>query len=428
MNLKKMLWCIQSAAAKAANTSKMNDALQSFVQLTEIRNTMARHLETLPRYAEPVVQIHVDDQIIAEWERAQDTITRLKQTRYDNAKNDRDLNFRKHMVDLNKQAKTDWYDVVLVEEALTNANTKHEMSKIEHDTLHANADVKKETETAVQRYHAYRNKLVAFLREHNYFTWNHAIHQESHSMQVNDLMTRGKYARYLKNMFCKMCDLAFRLVNHRIQTTEYNQLVQNRKQVEKVWTGNYFASNYELKDNREIAFVQKELERHVSQLHTLYVHIANTRGILGEILADTAIRKYRTELFTRFSNNIVKYQLQRLQRKPLLPDSWGAWFRSFFVTKDVNGNYRFVNSTYFRYMAFWFDQNKLINQNSILTVQALNASNDSNSTLCDDLVDFLFLVERPRHQHTLVPTTAAEVFPEPSCPPLSTTTPAIVIK
>lgn len=407
----------------------MQNALHAFVQLTEIRNAMARHIESLPRYAEPIVQIHIEDQIEAEWDRAQNMITRLKQTRYDKSKATRDAQYRHQVVDINKKTGVgEWYDVALVENAQRNADLKKDMMNVEHDAMHDDANVQKEVTDVIHRYTTYHDKLTAFLKAHDFFNWNESQFQHRHNMKVGDLVTRRDYAIYLRGMFRQMCNLAFRLVNHRIQSDEYNQIIQNRKQIEKIFTGNYFSHSYELKDNREIMFAQKDLEKLVAQLHTLYVHIADTRVILGEIIADTAIREYRHFLNTKFTDNNIKYQLQRLQRKPLLPTSWSSWFRGLFVTKDVNGKYRLLNSSYFRYVAFWFEQNKITNQHFILTVDVLNVSTDDAraANICNDLVDFLFLVERPCRPTpaTLLPPTATPVpdvypMPTPSCPPAS---------
>ena len=69
----------------------------------------------------------------------------------------------------------------------------------------------------------------------------------------------------------------------------------------------------------------------------------------------------------------------------LLPTSWIERIKFWFIQTKVNGKYKSTLEDYFRYISFWFEQNKIIND---LKIYNMNINDQNTSNI--DYVNFLF--------------------------------------
>jgi len=169
------------------------------------------------------------------------------------------------------------------------------------------------------------------------------------------------------------------------RVTDTNKSDNHLEQQTKYAKINYFEQHYEFTDDNIIRDKQQLLEKLITVLFVLVKNIKNTYEFLNAIINTYWVKSKGDNFIKRIVKKTTEYNIQRRMNQPLLPTSWMERIKFCFIQTKVNGKYKSSLEDYFRYISFWFEQNKIIND-----IRIYNMNIDDPNTSNVDYVNFLF--------------------------------------
>jgi hypothetical protein len=365
---------------------------ENFVGLTEIKNVFIR----IPSQEIPTCSgyLEINDQIVYNYERTLDQITRLKQSNYNKEKQERELKLAK----LRKISTTnaDYYIGIENDIALNNTHSKLDIANNVYDNTHT-LEIEEEIKLNTKAYSNYIDMIQDFLKKIDYLYVDN-----KHILTREIIMTSENYQQYLTKLFKEIIELSLFISNYRMNDEKIQNSMNNTKNEGRLVTNtnksdnqlerptkfskiNYFEQHYEFTDDNIIRDKQQLLEKLITMLFVLVKNIKNTYKFLNAIINTYWINTKGDNLIKRIVKKTTEYNTQRKMNQPLLPTGWIERIKFCFITPKVNGKYKSTLEDYFRYISFWFEQNKIINDIRIFNM-SINDQNTSNV----DYVNFLF--------------------------------------
>ena len=363
---------------------------ENFVGLTEIKNVFiiipSQEIPTCSGYLE------INDQIVYNYERTLDQITRLKQSKYNKVKQERKLELAK----TRKETNTDYY--LGIENDIDINITQSELDVVNavYDKTHT-LEIEEEIKLNTKAYSDYIDMIQYFLKKIDYLYVDN-----KHILTREIIMTSEKYQQYLTKLFKEIIELSLFISNYRMNDEKIQNSMNNTKnkgrrvtntnesdnQLElhtKFMKINYFEQHYEFTDNNIIRDKQQLLEKLITVLFVLVKNIKNTYEFLNAIINTYWVKSKGDNFINIIVKKTTEYNIQRRMNQPLLPTSWIERIKFWFIQTKVNGKYKSTLEDYFRYISFWFEQNKIIND---LRIYNMNINDQNTSNI--DYVNFLF--------------------------------------
>jgi len=357
---------------------------ENFVGLTEIKNVFNR----IPSHEIPTCSgyLEINDQIVYNYERTLDQITRLKQSKYIKIKLERQLELEKTRKETTTN--TDYYIGVENDIAMNITQSKLDIVNAVYDNTHT-LKVEEVIKLNTKAYSGYIDTIQCFLKKIDYLYVDN-----KHILTREIIMTSEKYQQYLTKLFKEIIELSLFISNYRMNDEKIQNSMNNTKKEGRRVTNtkkidinmdNYFEQHYEFTDNNIIRDKQQLLEKLIKVLFVLVKNIKNTYDFLNAIINTYWVKSKGDNFINIIVKKTTEYNIQRRMNQPLLPTSWIERMKFWFIQTKVNGKYKSTLEDYFRYISFWFEQNKIINDLRIYNVN-INDQNTSNI----DYVNFLF--------------------------------------
>jgi len=365
---------------------------ENFVGLTEIKNVFiiipSREIPTCSGYLE------INDQIVYNYERTLDQITRLKQSKYNKIKLERQLELEKTRKETTTN--TDYYIGVENDIAMNITQSKLDVVNAVYDNTHT-LEIEEEIKLNTKAYSDYIDMIQYFLKKIDYLYVDN-----KHILTREIIMTSEKYQQYLTKLFKEIIELSLFISNYRMNDEKIQNSMNNTKNKGRRVTNtnepdnqlelhtkfpkiNYFEQHYEFTDDNIIRDKQQLLEKLITVLFVLVKNIKNTHEFLNAIINTYWVKSKGDYFINIIVKKTTEYNKQRRMNQPLLPTSWIERIKFWFIQTKVNGKYKSTLEDYFRYISFWFEENKIINDHRIYNMN-INDQNTSNV----DYVNFLF--------------------------------------
>lgn len=357
---------------------------ENFVGLTELKNVFI----TIPSQEIPTCSgyLEINDQIVYNYERTLDQITRLKQSKNNKVKQERKLKFAKTE---KETTNTDYYIGIENDIKMNIIQSELDVVNAVYDNTHT-LKIEEEIKLNIKAYSDYIDMIQSFLKKIDYLYVDN-----KHILTREIIMTSEKYQQYLKKLFKEIIDLSIFISNYRMNDEKIQISMNNTEKKGRLVThtkfpkNNYFEQHYEFTDDNIIRDKQQLLEKLITVLFVLVKNIKNTYDFLNAIINTYWVKLKSDEKIDNFINIIDKktteYKIQRKLNQRLLPTSWIERIKFWFIQPKVNGKYKGTLEDYFRYISFWFEQNKIVNDFRIYNLN-INDQNTSNV----DYVNFLF--------------------------------------
>ena len=365
---------------------------ENFVGLTEIKNVFiiipSQEIPTCSGYLE------INDQIVYNYERTLDQITRLKQSKYNKIKLERQLELEKTRKETTTN--TDYYIGVENDIAMNITQSKLDVVNAVYDNTHT-LEIEEEIKLNTKAYSDYIDMIQYFLKKIDYLYVDN-----KHILTREIIMTSEKYQQYLTKLFKEIIELSLFISNYRMNDEKIQNSMNNTKNKGRRVTNtnepdnqlelhtkfpkiNYFEQHYEFTDDNIIRDKQQLLEKLITVLFVLVKNIKNTHEFLNAIINTYWVKSKGDYFINIIVKKTTEYNKQRRMNQPLLPTSWIERIKFWFIQTKVNGKYKSTLEDYFRYISFWFEENKIINDHRIYNMN-INDQNTSNV----DYVNFLF--------------------------------------
>jgi hypothetical protein len=363
---------------------------ENFVGLTEIKNVFiiipSQEIPTCSGYLE------INDQIVYNYERTLDQITRLKQSKYNKVKQERKLEFAK----TKKETNTDYYLGIENDIDMNIAQSELDVVNAVYDNIHT-LKIEEEIKLNTKAYSDYIDMIQYFLKKIDYLYVDN-----KHILTREIIMTSEKYQQYLTKLFKEIIELSLFISNYRMNDEKIQNSMNNTKNKGRRVTNtnepdnqlelhtkfpkiNYFEQHYEFTDDNIIRDKQQLLEKLITVLFVLVKNIKNTHEFLNAIINTYWVKSKGDYFINIIVKKTTEYNKQRRMNQPLLPTSWIERIKFWFIQTKVNGKYKSTLEDYFRYISFWFEENKIIND---LRIYNMNINNQNTSNV--DYVNFLF--------------------------------------
>ena len=365
---------------------------ENFVGLTEIKNVFIR----IPSQEIPTCSgyLEINDQIVYNYERTLDQITRLKQSKYIKIKLERQLELEKTRKETTTN--TDYYIGVENDIAMNIAQSKLDIVNAVYDNTHT-LKIEEEIKLNTKAYSDYIDMIQYFLKKIDYLYVDN-----KHILTREIIMTSEKYQQYLTKLFKEIIELSLFISNYRMNDEKIENNMNNTKNEGRRVTNtnksnnhlepyskfpkiNYFEQHYEFTDDNIIRDKQQLLEKLITVLFVLVKNIKNTYEFLNAIINTYWVKSKGDYFINIIVKKTTEYNTQRRMNQPLLPTSWIERLKFCFIQTKVNGKYKSTLEDYFRYISFWFEQNKIIND---LRIYNMNINDQNTSNV--DYVHFLF--------------------------------------
>jgi hypothetical protein len=356
---------------------------ENFVGLTEIKNVFM----TIPLQEIPTCSgyLEINDQIVFNYERTLCQITQLKQSKYNKMKYERkveSLNARNETT-----PDTDYYIMNVNEIDMNNAQSELDVAGVVYDNTHT-LKIEEEIKTNTKKYSDYINMIQEFLKKIDYLYVDN-----KHILTREIIMTSKKYQEYLTNLFKEILELSVCIANHRMHDQKYKDNIEHNGKLVTINTNNYFKQFYEFTDDNIIHDKQQLLNKLTMVLFVLIKNIKNSYKMLNAIINTYYVNTKRNQAAQKSYDLIYtlalkrKEYVQQLQsNRPLLPTNWRERIGSWFVQKKINGKYKNCLDDYYRYISFWFEENKILNDIRIFD----NTRNEKEDITGIDFVNFVF--------------------------------------
>ena len=365
---------------------------ENFVGLTEIKNVFIR----IPSQEIPTCSgyLEINDQIVYNYERTLDQITRLKQSKYIKIKLERQLELEKTRKETTTN--TDYYIGVENDIAMNITQSKLDIVNAVYDNTHT-LKIEEEIKLNTKAYSDYIDMIQYFLKKIDYLYVDN-----KHILTREIIMTSEKYQQYLTKLFKEIIELSLFISNYRMNDEKIENNMNNTKNEGRRVTNtnksnnhlepyskfpkiNYFEQHYEFTDDNIIRDKQQLLEKLITVLFVLVKNIKNTYAFLNAIINTYWIKSKGDNFINIIVKKTTEYNIQREMNQRLLPTSWIERIKFWFIQTKVNGKYKSTLEDYFRYISFWFEQNKIIND---LRIYNMNINDQNTSNI--DYVNFLF--------------------------------------
>jgi hypothetical protein len=328
---------------------------ERFVGFTEIRNVFMRiPIKDIPECSD---YLTIDDQIVCNYEKALNMITTLKRSKYNKMKLEQKLNVINTINITNKNE--EYYIKLLNNVDMNNTTAQLDVNNAIYDETHT-SQIEKETTKYIEDYLHYVNTIQYFLKTIHFFYID-----SKHVLTRETLMTSAKYQTYLKELFEEIVSLAIGVSNSRMNDKKYHDSIGLKLHKNNMmFNTKYFQIFYEFTDDNIIRDKQQLLKKLVTLLFVLIKNIKNTHSFLNNIIHIYHFNNQKDTKTTYFINKLltkrVEYIEQRIANRELLPTSWFEYM--FYPRKTVKGKNKYLLEDYFRYMCFWFEQNKITNE------------------------------------------------------------------
>ena len=365
---------------------------ENFVGLTEIKNVFIR----IPSQEIPTCSgyLEINDQIVYNYERTLDQITRLKQSKYIKIKLERQLELEKTRKETTTN--TDYYIGVENDIAMNITQSKLDIVNAVYDNTHT-LKVEEVIKLNTKAYSDYIDMIQYFLKKIDYLYVDN-----KHILTREIIMTSEKYQQYLTKLFKEIIELSLFISNYRMNDEKIENNMNNTKNEGRRVTNtnksnnhlepyskfpkiNYFEQHYEFTDDNIIRDKQQLLEKLITVLFVLVKNIKNTYAFLNAIINTYWVKSKGDNFINIIVKKTTEYNIQREMNQRLLPTSWIERIKFWFIQTKVNGKYKSTLEDYFRYISFWFEQNKIIND---LKIYNMNINDQNTSNI--DYVNFLF--------------------------------------
>lgn len=287
----------------------------------------------------------IKDQLLNDFEDAQNMVTQLKVNRYDKMK----LKNKKNVYNYLQQMKVnDYYDDLLIQCKIDDVNIKDSIV----NTAYKNQNENKEIETILKKVyeekHIYQEKAVEFLQTFDFFYYD-----KKHLLTPDIIMDSLLYQSYLKKLYGEIQQLSNFVVNHRIKSESYTKITK------------FHSISYVITNNNEIKNKQQLLGHLVRHLYTLLKTIKNTYMFLNAIITSFVTNEQLNSFNIMFNKLLIEQRKSKHENKELLPNSWSDYFKKMFISERANNvkELMIVGSVkdYLRYMSFWFEKNNFQN-------------------------------------------------------------------
>ena len=248
---------------------------ENFVGLTEIKNVFNR----IPSHEIPTCSgyLEINDQIVYNYERTLDQITRLKQSKYIKIKLERQLELEKTRKETTTN--TDYYIGVENDIAMNITQSKLDIVNAVYDNTHT-LKVEEVIKLNTKAYSGYIDTIQCFLKKIDYLYVDN-----KHILTREIIMTSEKYQQYLTKLFKEIIELSLFISNYRMNDEKIQNSMNNTKKEGRRVTNtkkidinmdNYFEQHYEFTDNNIIRDKQQLLEKLIKVLFVLVKNIKNT--------------------------------------------------------------------------------------------------------------------------------------------------------
>jgi hypothetical protein len=355
---------------------------ENFVGLTEIKNVFM----TIPLQKIPTCSgyLEINDQIVFNYERTLCQITQLKQSKYNKMKYERKVS---SLNALNEATPSSYYISSLNDIDMNNAQSELDVASVVYDNTHT-LKIEEEIKTNTNIYSDYINMIQEFLKKIDYLYVDN-----KHILTREIIMTSKKYQEYLTKLFKEILELSVYISNHRMHDQKYKDNIEHNGKLVTINTNNYFDQFYEFADDNIIRDKQQLLNKLTTVLFVLIKNIKNSYKMLNAIINTYYVNTKRNQVAHKSYDLICTLALKRKEyaqqlklNKPLLPTNWRERITSWFVQKKVNGKYKYSLDDYYRYISFWFEENKIINDIRIFD----NTINEKEDITGIDYVNFVF--------------------------------------
>ena len=264
---------------------------ENFVGLTEIKNVFIR----IPSQEIPTCSgyLEINDQIVYNYERTLDQITRLKQSKYIKIKLERQLELEKTRKETTTN--TDYYIGVENDIAMNITQSKLDIVNAVYDNTHT-LKVEEVIKLNTKAYSDYIDMIQYFLKKIDYLYVDN-----KHILTREIIMTSEKYQQYLTKLFKEIIELSLFISNYRMNDEKIENNMNNTKNEGRRVTNtnksnnhlepyskfpkiNYFEQHYEFTDDNIIRDKQQLLEKLITVLFVLVKNIKNTYEFLNAII------------------------------------------------------------------------------------------------------------------------------------------------
>jgi hypothetical protein len=270
---------------------------------------------------------------------------------------------------------------------MNNAQSELDVAGVVYDNTHT-LKIEEEIKTNTKKYSDYINMIQEFLKKIDYLYVDN-----KHILTREIIMTSKKYQEYLTNLFKEILELSVCIANHRMHDQKYKDNIEHNGKLVTINTNNYFKQFYEFTDDNIIHDKQQLLNKLTMVLFVLIKNIKNSYKMLNAIINTYYVNTKRNQAAQKSYDLIYtlalkrKEYVQQLQsNRPLLPTNWRERIGSWFVQKKINGKYKNCLDDYYRYISFWFEENKILNDIRIFD----NTRNEKEDITGIDFVNFVF--------------------------------------
>ena len=350
----------------------------NILALTEIRNAINANQCQYNFENSNIPIFKMDSDIAQKYERAKDFIVHEKIHNYETKKNARDLDCYKHMIINGSDIPISTNFVA--NEFINRLDEKRRIISAPIANLLDNINTVDESIIArniILSYEEYKEKILTYLESNKFFKWS-----EREYMSSEYLLDTNSYNKYLMALFQNIMNTARQYI-----------LVKLKKNSPDYKGGDYMVStnvfinknNNDLKVSKQIicfnqteeTVTKQKFNFNVNQLYILLRTIKCTKDLLNVIISNEIGKATITQFYNKFNDNWGTYLIQKQKNKPLLPTTWTEYFLYPINSWNINNNIILPFSNYSRYMACWFETNKIENEyNKYLSDVLSNASPD----------------------------------------------------
>jgi hypothetical protein len=360
---------------------------ESLVGLTEIKNVFMRiPLQEIPTCSG---YLEINDQIVFNYERTLDQITQLKQSKYNKLKQERKLELAQTRRNESTPDTDNYYISVGSDIDMNNTQAQLDIANVAYDNTHT-LKIKEEIKTNTNVYSDYIDMIQDFLKKIDYLYVDN-----KHTLTREIIMTSKKYQQYLSKLVKEIIELSICIAKHRMNEEKYKDNTEHNGNLVTINSYNYFNQFYEFTDDNIIRDKQQLLNKLITMLFVLIKNIKNSYKMLNAIINTYCVNTNREQLddkyydlFCTLTLKRKEYAQQKQSNQPLLPTNWRERITRCFVRKKVNGTYKYICGLedYYRYLSFWFEENKIINDIRIFN----NTRNEKEDIKGIDYVNFVF--------------------------------------
>ena len=352
--------------------------VEEFVALIEIKNVfMNMRLQELPTDSG---YLEINDQIVYNYEKVLDQITVLKRTTYNKKKHEKLLAHANSLKEMRTNADTDPDYYIGIEDDINieNISTQLDIANFEYDNAHT-LENEDEIKTNSKEYSEYINTIHCFLKKINYLYID-----DKHILSSEILMSSDKYQAYLTNLFDEIMKISLSISSSRVRdnvekNNNITKLDKNGSFITKL--NNSFTQNYVFEDTNELRDKQRLLEKLMERLSMLIKYVKNTYVFLNVIINAINVNNNLPELLDTIQEKRIEYVKIRNNNNLLLPPSFIDKIKNTFTSTEIIKKNKLLED-YHRYISFWLEENKIVNDLAIYKIK------ESYSKM--DYVNFIF--------------------------------------